>query len=589
MITLDHVTYTYPGAARPTITDLSLVIEEGEFVVVCGPSGAGKSTFLRLLNGLVPHFYGGTIGGDVQVWGRSIRSHQPRDLADLVGFVFQNPEAQFVVDLVEDELAFGMENLGLAPRLMRRRIEEVLDQLGIAHLRRRHVSTLSGGEQQRVAIAAVLAAQPRALVLDEPTSQLDPHAAEEVLTALQKLNDDLGLTIVLCEHRLERVVQYADRVIYFPKPGATEQLAHSPDREATSLPGDPLVGSPREVLTKIDLAPPLVRLAKQLGWMPLPLTIKEGRRFSRVRDQGSGIGRQEDKETRRQGDERQASFALYPSAIDPSPIAITIQHLHVLYGEHEAVYDCSLAIPVGTVVALMGRNGSGKTTLLKTLVGLIKPQRGQISVLGRDVSKMAVEDLAGFIGYVPQDPRTLLFHDTLRAELEWTLRNQEPKTKNRESGTSIASRFSIFGSQIDATLATLGLGHLGEAYPRDLSGGEAQRAALGAMLVADPQVLLLDEPTRGLDYDAKDRLGRLLRDLAAAGRTIVLATHDVEMVAACADQVALLGDGELVLQGPVREVLSDSLIFSPQIAKLFPHTGWLTVEDVVQEQVMRAI
>ncbi|HNP73871.1 MAG TPA: ABC transporter ATP-binding protein, partial [Kouleothrix sp.] len=231
MIEFERVSYSYPGAGRPALRDLSLAIGEGEFVLVCGPSGAGKSTLLRLINGLVPHFHGGALAGDVRAWGRSIRSHQPRDMADLVGFVFQDPEAQLVVDIVEDELAFAMENLGLPPRLMRRRVEEVLDQLGIAHLRHRQIAQLSGGERQRVAIASVLAAQPRALVLDEPTSQLDPHAAEEVLTALQKLNADLGLTIVLSEHRLERVVQYADRVISMPGAGA-----------------QPIIGAPREVL-----------------------------------------------------------------------------------------------------------------------------------------------------------------------------------------------------------------------------------------------------------------------------------------------------------------------------------------------------
>ncbi|MEI7771466.1 MAG: ABC transporter ATP-binding protein, partial [Chloroflexales bacterium] len=210
MIELSHVSYRYPGAAAAAIHDLTLSIAEGEFLLVCGPSGAGKSSFLRLLNGLVPHFYGGRFSGGVRLWGRDTLQHQPRDMADLVGFVFQDPESQFVVDVVEDEIVFGMENLGLPQTIMRRRAEEVLDQLGISHLRRQRVSALSGGEKQRVAIAAVLAAQPRALVLDEPTSQLDPHGAEEVLTALQKLNADLGLTIILCEHRLERVVQYAD-------------------------------------------------------------------------------------------------------------------------------------------------------------------------------------------------------------------------------------------------------------------------------------------------------------------------------------------------------------------------------------------
>lgn len=530
MITLDRVTYTYPRAARPVITNLSLGIAPGEFVVVCGPSGAGKSTFLRLLNGLVPHFYGGAFAGDVQVWGRSTRTHQPRDLADRVGFVFQDPESQFVVDVVEDELVFAMENLGLPQQLMRRRVEEVLDQLAIAHLRRRRVSTLSGGEQQRVAIAAVLAAQPLALVLDEPTSQIDPHGAEEVLTALQKLNDDLGLTIVLSEHRLERVVQYADRLIAFERDGSV------------------ISGPPRDILARTELAPPLARLGRSLGWEPLPLTIKEGRRHA-------------------------ATLTAPPAPPAPMPPtsapAIDVARVHVTYGDHEALYDVSLRIYPGEVLALMGRNGSGKTTLLKLIAGLVRQQQGSVQVLGHIISRQDTETTARFVGYVPQNPRSLLYHDTVREELAFTLR-----AHGITNGTA--------SQNIASTLERLGIAHLAEAYPRDLSGGEAQRAALAAITVADQPVLLLDEPTRGLDYSAKTRLGMLIRDLAARGRALIIATHDVELAAAFADRVALLGDGELVVEGPSRDVLSDSLLFSPQIAKLFPRSGWLTAEDVLR-------
>ena len=264
MIQLTHVTYTYPNQPTPTLADFSAVIQPGEFVLVVGPSGAGKSTFLRSLNGLVPHFYGGRWAGRADVFGRDPVALAPRGMADLVGFVFQDPEAQFVVDTVEDELAFAMENFALTPATMRKRVEEVLDQMGIAHLRSRRISTLSGGEKQRVALASVLALQPEVLVLDEPTSQLDPQAAEEVLIALRHLNEDLGLTIVLSEHRLERVVQYADRVLYLPALGVP-----------------PVLDDPRVVAAQLPLVPPLIELGRTLDWQPLPLTIKEGRAFAR--------------------------------------------------------------------------------------------------------------------------------------------------------------------------------------------------------------------------------------------------------------------------------------------------------------------
>jgi energy-coupling factor transport system ATP-binding protein len=574
MIEIDHVSYTYPNAQRPAIHDLTLTIEEGEFWLVCGPSGAGKSTVLRLLNGLVPHFHGGRIAGQVRVWGRSTLTHQPRDMADLVGFVFQDPEAQFVVEVVEDEIVFAMENLGLPSHIMRRRVEEVLDQLGIAHLRRRSVATLSGGERQRVAIAAVLAAQPRALVLDEPTSQLDPHAAEEVLTALQKLNADLGLTVVLSEHRLERVVQYVDRMLYLPGPAGT---ASQPL---------PLAGPPREVLAQVDLVPPLVALGKVRGWHPLPLTLKEGRRFAKADRElhDAQRGPKPDAEASDLPSERRLEGlqSRQKAQLSPAQPAIVLSYVHFAYGQHEALYDLSLVVRAGEVLALMGRNGSGKTTLLKLIVGLLKPQRGSVTVLGHDVARMDVEQVAAFVGYVPQDPRALLFHDTLWEELAFTLMQKRSEMSDWRSfqPQSPIAHLQSPSSQIGSTLEQLGLAPLAGAYPRNLSGGEAQRAALAAILVGNPKVLLLDEPTRGLDYRAKSGLGRLLRALAAEQRTILLATHDVELVAAYADRVALLGDGELVVEGPVREVLSDSLIFSSQIAKLFPGTGWLTVEDV---------
>ena len=264
MIELSHVTYTYPDQAAPALADFSVAIRPGEFVLVVGPSGSGKSTFLRCFNGLVPHFYGGRWAGRADILGRDPVALAPRGMADLVGFVFQDPEAQFVVDTVEDELAFAMENFALPPATMRKRVEEVLDQMTIAHLRDRRIGTLSGGEKQRVAIAAVLALQPEILVLDEPTSQLDPQAAEEVLVALRHLNEDLGLTVVLSEHRLERVVQYADRVIYMPALGQP-----------------PILDEPRAVMAALPLVPPLIELGRKLDWQPLPLTIKEGRVFAR--------------------------------------------------------------------------------------------------------------------------------------------------------------------------------------------------------------------------------------------------------------------------------------------------------------------
>ncbi|MGW5180080.1 ABC transporter ATP-binding protein, partial [Streptomyces sp. NPDC004082] len=261
MIRFTDVSVTYEGAAEPAVQGLDFEVPEGELVLLAGPSGVGKSTVLGAVGGLVPHFTGGTLRGRVTVAGRDTRTHKPRELADVVGTVGQDPLSHFVTDTVEDELAYGMESLGLAPDVMRRRVEETLDLLGLADLRDRPLLTLSGGQQQRVAIGSVLTPHPRVLVLDEPTSALDPAAAEEVLAVLQRLVHDLGTTVFLAEHRLERVVQYADRVVLLPAPGAA-----------------PVLGTPAEVMAVSPVYPPVVELGRLAGWSPLPLTVRDARR-----------------------------------------------------------------------------------------------------------------------------------------------------------------------------------------------------------------------------------------------------------------------------------------------------------------------
>lgn len=529
LIEWQGITYSYPNSAAPALQDVSLQIEEGEFVLVVGVSGTGKSTLLRTLNGLVPHFSGGRIAGRVRVAGHDPIAEGPHAMSTVVGLVQQDPEAQFVVDTVEDELAFGMENQGLPQAVMRKRVEEVLDQLAIAHLRQRRISGLSAGEKQRVAIAAMLALQPRVLALDEPTSQLDPQSAEEVLTALRQLNHDLGLTIVLSEHRLERVVQYADRMIYLPALGA-----------------QPLQGRPEEILLQMPFAPPIVKLAQAFGWRPLPLTIKDARRFA-------------------------AQMTLRPGARSArgaeGALAIQARDVWYDYDGSEALRGLSLTARQGELLALMGRNGSGKTTLLKHLVGLLRPKRGQVVVDGHDTRQAQVEDLIQHVGYVPQDPSALLFADTLRQELQFTRRAH-----------------GLPPADVEPWLQQLGLEGLSERYPRELSVGQKQRAALAAILVAEPSILLLDEPTRGLDPQEKQALARFLQGQAQEGHTVIMATHDVELAAECAQRVVILGEGQVVVDGPAREVMSQSLVFASQVNKLFRDPRLLTVQDVLEAQ-----
>jgi energy-coupling factor transport system ATP-binding protein len=530
--TFSELTYRYPGRETPALRELNWTVAPGEFVTVTGPSGSGKSTLLRCLNGLTPHFSGGTFDGVVIVAGHDTRRYSPRVLARLTGFVFQDPEAQFIAGRVDDELAFGMEQLGVPAVTMRKRVEEVLDLLGIAALRDREIATLSGGERQRVAVAAALALQPSMLALDEPTSQLDPWGAEEVLAALNRLNEDLGLTVVLAEHRLERVVAHADRLTVLAVGGTIA-----------------LDGPVRETVCQadVDSLPALLALGRRLDWNPLPLSIKDGRAARR----------------------RDAALGRVPAPADPDPAppggapVVALQRVSAGWERHPVLRDVDLEVRPGELVALMGRNGSGKTTLLRLVAGLHRPSSGKVLIAGQDTTRFHPADIAQTVGYLPQNPSALFFAETLRAELAFTLKH------HRQSGLDL-----------EATLATLGLEHAIERHPRDLSGGERERAALAAVLVGGPRVLLLDEPTRGMDAVRKRALVATLHRLRDDGVAILLATHDVELVAEVASRVALLGDGRIVADGGPRTVLSGSLTFTTAVNKLYGD-GFLTPGDIL--------
>lgn len=527
MITFESVSVTYDGATAPVLADASFEIPEGELCLVIGRTGSGKSTLLRAVNGLVPHFTGGTLRGRVCVDGRDTRTHRPRDLADVVGYVGQDPLAGFVTDVVEDELAYGMESLGLSANVMRKRVEETLDLLGIAEVRHRALAGLSAGQQQRTAIGAVLCSHPRVLVLDEPTSALDPQAAEDVLSSLQRLVHDLGLTVLLAEHRLERVVQYADRIIYIPGDGR------------------PLVdGDPTQVLGRSPIAPPVVELGRLVGWSPLPLSVRDARRH---------VG------------------ALRARLIDPParvvapgrPRLASAKDLVVSYRGRPALRGVSLTLHAGEVVAVMGRNGAGKSSLLNSFVGLVKPVSGRVEVAGISPAVARPEQMIRYAGLVPQQAGDLLYCETVGDEL-----TQADRDTGVGHGTS-AELFESLAPGVDPLM-----------HPRDLSEGQRLTLALAVVLVASPPLVLLDEPTRGLDYGAKRRLTTTLQRLTAAGHGIVLATHDVELVAEVADRVVVLGDGELVADGPTAEVVVSSPAFAPQVAKVLAPAPWLTVGSV---------
>ncbi len=528
MIEFERVSVTYADATEPVLRDVDLSIPEGEMVLVVGRTGSGKTTLLRAVNGLVPHFSGGTLNGRVVVDGRDTARHRPRDLADLVGFVGQDPLSGFVTDSVEDELAYGMESLGLPPDVMRKRVEETLDLLGLADLRARPLADLSGGQQQRVAIGSVLTTHPRVLVLDEPTSALDPLAAEEVLATLQRLVHDLGLTVVLAEHRLERVAQYADRVVLVPGNGCAV-----------------LSGTPETVLASSPIAPPVVELGRVAGWRPLPLSVRDARRLA-------GPLR-----------ERLAELGAPDRRTAPGDDVATTRDLVVSYGRIPALQGVTARLARGEVVALMGRNGAGKSTLLRALVGLRRPTSGSVAVDGHVPADLSASRLLRHVGMVPQVPSDLLYCATVGAEC---------READRDAHVPAGTTLDLF--------ERLSPGVPLDRHPRDLSEGQRLTLALAIVLAARPPLLLLDEPTRGLDYTAKHRLVEILRDLAADGHSVLLATHDVELVAEVAHRVIVLADGEVVADGPTDDVVVSSPAFAPQVAKVLSPQCWLTPTEV---------
>jgi energy-coupling factor transport system ATP-binding protein len=538
-ILFDRVSVTYPDQAEPVLRGVELEVAEGELCLVVGATGSGKSTLLAAVNGLVPHFSGGLLQGRVMVAGRDTAAHHPRDLAELVGVVGQDPLAGFVTDTVEEELAYAMEQLGVAPEVMRKRVEETLDLLGIADLRNRALRDLSGGQQQRVAIGAALTAQPRVLVLDEPTSALDPTAAEEVLAAVTRLVHDLGVTVVMAEHRLERVVQYADRVV--------QVLA---DRTVR-------VGEPAEVMADCPVAPPVVRLGRLAGWSPVPLSVRDARRRApelRARLEAAAPDGGGDGGGTRDGRGRGAGKV---------PPTLSAREVTVCHGPVVAVRGLSVDLHPGQVVALMGRNGSGKSSLLWALQGTGARQGGRVEVGARDPGDLRAAEARRLVGLVPQSPTDLLYLVRVLDECR-----RADHDADAPEGTC------------RALLDTLVDGVADEANPRDLSEGQRLAVALAVQLSAAPPVVLLDEPTRGLDYGAKERLGSVVRNLAVAGRAVVVATHDVEFAAEWADRVLVMAEGELVADGPTAEVVVASASLAPQVAKVLHPEPWLTVEQV---------
>ena len=523
---LQGVSYTYPGASEPALRGLTLEVSDGEFVVLAGGSAAGKSTLLGVASGLVPHFHGGTFDGRAEVCGMDLRSHGPAALASEVGTLFQDPETQVVMGTVRGELAFPLENRGHGAVAVARGVEEVALALGIEALLERTTTDLSGGELQRVALGAALAGRPRLLVLDEPTSQLDPVAGDELLGLLRRLNEEWGTTILLAEHRLERCLSAADRVIALERGGVACDAAPSG-----------FLGWAHGRGTGLET--PAATLIAGLGLSPPPAGVKQARATLRAAGllpdgaEAPVIGTRDPDSSRwrlRRGGDR-------------SPASLRFSGVwHELAGGRSILAGVSLSVTAGERVVLLGRNGAGKSTLLRHAAELMAPTRGRIERSGR-------------VALLLQNPGDYFVHDRVGDELD------------------------------AAALERAGLGALSERHPRDCSGGERQRLALAIVSAGDepPAVLCLDEPTRGMDRLAKAQLAGELIQRSSAGTAVVVATHDPEFAASFATRAVLLADGRVVADGGPAELLAGGWYFATETARILGgHGGILTASEAIE-------
>jgi energy-coupling factor transport system ATP-binding protein len=529
MIQLKDLTFSYlksdgsKVSETPQLNNVKLAIQQGEFVLVCGPTGSGKSTFLKALNGLAPSFTGGVITGSLKIHGQELLGSEPHEFSHLVGYVNQQPENAFVGDTVIDEIVYCAEQLGLPVNQIEESVIKISELLEITELLERPLATLSGGQQQRVAIASALVAGQKFLLLDEPTSALDLEGAAQVLKALQRLSSQEGVTVLLAEHRISRVIAAVDSVL----------VVHG-DGSVTKGPTATQFNDPRFV-------PPIIELGLKLGWQPLPINSTDASaRWLATKPKFS-----------------------VKQLFEPKEEVLKVENIEVTFGNVQAIKNTSFTLAGNQITALMGENGSGKTSLCWAIQGSGERSKGKVITAKGDTAELNPSERLEVLTMVPQRAADLLFLATLSAELEESDRFAEV-----EPG-STAKLFQSLAGRIDTSI-----------HPRDLSAGQQLSLVLAIQLVKQAKILILDEPTRGLDYSAKHALVKQLNSLRAHDRTVLLATHDIEFVAMVADRVLVLDEGQLVTDGLPTEVLGAGMPFASQLAEISQEPVLISIEQV---------
>lgn len=547
ILRVQDLSFRYPGAERDTLHKLSFEVPSGAFILLCGESGCGKSTLLKLLKRELAPF--GEKSGEILYEGVRQQDLDDRDAAAGIGFVQQNPENQVVTDQVWHELAFGLESLGYSTPVIRRRVAEMASYFGMQEWFRSSTSALSGGQKQMLSLASVMAMQPKLLLLDEPTSQLDPIAAAEFIATLQKLNRELGLTILLAEHRLEELFPIADRVLVLEE-GSAAVYDH-PENVAARLQGI------RRNHRMFAALPSAVRIFEALSVeAPCPLTVKDGRSFLTAHCNN-----------------RLADRLDYAAPAPSTETALELKEVWFRYEKNlpDVLRGLSLSVYRGEILCVLGGNGAGKTTMLNLMAGISKAYRGKILVGGKKIGSYPGNSLYRHnLAMLPQNPQTLFLEKNVRKDYEEICSVMGYGQQESER-------------QIERIAAQLEIVSLLPKHPYDLSGGEQQKAALGKILLLQPQILLLDEPTKGIDAFSKQTLRSILQDLKKQGITVVMVTHDVEFAAQTADRCALFFDGEIVSSDRPPAFFSNNSFYTTAANRISRHLyqNAVTCEDVV--------
>lgn len=546
---IQNLSFTYPLMERKALDNINLTVESGEFLTICGKSGSGKSTLIRQLKTiLAPH---GEKSGEIYFFGQDLSQVEHRSQASQIGYVLQDPDNQIVTDKVWHELAFGLESLGYDSGTIRLRVAEMASFFGIHTWFHKKVAELSGGQKQILNLAGIMVMQPKVLILDEPTSQLDPIAASDFIETIKKINRELGITIIITEHRLEEIIPISDRIVVMDKGSIISQ------------------GSPEEVGKDLnEKHHPMFQAmtsAMQIysgvkNNLSYPITVNEGRKWIDF--------------FMKEKDIHDISFKSIESIEEKKDVVVELRDVWFRYEKSlpDTIKDMSLKVKKGELYCIVGGNGTGKTTTLSIISGLRIPYRGKVFIDGKNISKINDRDkFTNNLGVLPQNPQNLFVKKTVELDLYEML--LDTKFTDEEKA-----------NKVDEVVRLIGLEDLLDMHPYDLSGGEQQRAALAKVLLLEPKILLLDEPTKGLDNFFKDKLAEILRDLSRKGVTTIVVSHDIEFCAKYGDTCAMVFDGCIITDKPTREFFSGNSFYTTAANRISRHIcpEAVTIEDVIR-------